>query len=204
MLYDASCDMKYKGPGYHDPAKITKPLEGNDLYPAVFTFNMSTERTPNPDGSETVEHFFEIASRPIMKRVHWRTILKEMEVEKFTLALPNTVVHFYDPQIKYTYYLTRVDPLTTLVVIYEVKRRDKDPKVTRFLLDLAGQLRCLRIFASLKTGLKWSQKQYIQIKYKPKWSEFLLCPLMSDTGHQTKAEPTISQRSGDPGCFSKL
>ena len=57
-------------------------------------------------------------------------------------------------QIKFTYYLTRVDPLTTLVVIYEVKRRDRDPKVTHFMLDLASQLRGNKLFASLKPGVK--------------------------------------------------
>ena len=78
-------------------------------------------------------------------------MLKALVDDRWNLALPNTVVNFYDQQVKNTYYMTRIDPMMTVLAIYEAKKRGKCPKLTKFMLDLARDLRGCKHFASLKT-----------------------------------------------------
>ena len=53
-----------------------------------------------------------------------------------------------------TYFLLRTDPLVTLLVVFEVKKVEKDSSVTQFMTNLAAELRCTRQFATLRPGHK--------------------------------------------------
>ena len=97
---------------------------------------------------------FQIGSRPGLANLHWKPVLKALEDDRWNLALPNTVINFYDQQVKYTYYMTRIDPLMTLLAIYETKVRGKCPKLTKFMLDLARNLRGCKHFAALKAQIQ--------------------------------------------------
>ena len=57
-------------------------------------------------------------------------------------------------QLENTYYLLKIDPQMTLVVIFERAKMEKDPQISGFLLEMASLLRCTKIFASLKPGFK--------------------------------------------------
>jgi hypothetical protein len=48
----------------------------------------------------------------------------------------------------------RIDPRMTIVVIFERTKMEKDPQISGFLLDIAGLLRCTKLFAALKPGYK--------------------------------------------------
>lgn len=50
-----------------------------------------------------------------------------------------------------SYAMTNIDPKMTLVVAYESgKQKDKDSHIVTFMTDLSTQLRCNKIYESLK------------------------------------------------------
>ena len=57
-------------------------------------------------------------------------------------------------KIQSTYFMTRIEERMTLVVIFESKKSEKDSYVLNFLNEVCSHLRCTKLFASLKLGLK--------------------------------------------------
>lgn len=63
----------------------------------------------------------------------------------------NKILTFlYTFQIGSTYFLCKVDPKITLVVVFDAKKSEKDSYIKDFIYDLALQLRCNKVFANLK------------------------------------------------------
>ena len=58
----------------------------------------------------------------------------------------------YFQAVQSTYFITHLEPRISIVVIYETKKSEKDSYVNNFLLDLSSQLRCMKLFSSLKPG----------------------------------------------------
>ena len=54
--------------------------------------------------------------------------------------------------VQTTYFIAHLDPRISIVVIYETKKSEKDSYVNNFLLELSSQLRCTKLFSSLKPG----------------------------------------------------
>lgn len=50
-----------------------------------------------------------------------------------------------------TYFVQRIDPKMFLVVIYESKKSEKDAYTIKFMNELTMDLKCGKIFSSLKT-----------------------------------------------------
>lgn len=130
MLLDTNNMDLYQGHGYHLPQDIKETPSGLGAFPAIFSF----------PGDRPVEHWANIVS-----------ILLDRGQE--LNSLDKTVV-FFDNRVQSTYFLTRVDPRTTLVVIFNNKRSEKDSYVTSFLTEMATLLRNTKIFAMLKLGGK--------------------------------------------------
>lgn len=59
-------------------------------------------------------------------------------------------------QDMWTYAMYNIEPRMTFVIAYEnfTKQKDKDSHVATFILDLNAQMRCNKIFESLKPS-KW-------------------------------------------------
>merc|ERR1719295_2092550 len=155
IIYDATNDDEFRGAGvgFQCLEKISKPMtDPNGLVPPIFTSSMTVDASheTGDDEERREEREFQIGIRPGVVKLHWPPVLRALQDERGNLACPNTVVHFYDPQVKYTYYMSRIDPQMTILGVYEVKKGGKCPKLTERMLQLAESLRCCRVFASLK------------------------------------------------------
>ncbi|XP_023236832.1 KICSTOR complex protein C12orf66-like isoform X2 [Centruroides sculpturatus] len=122
----------YKGHGYQYPAKNYEPPKGLDSYPAVLCYPIFLEQ-PNS---------------------HWPCVVMIMNDKAWDTRIADDVVCFYDKNVQTTYFLAKVDPYMTVVVILENKRTEKEGHITGFLHELCMQLRGNKVFASLKPGSK--------------------------------------------------
>lgn len=114
----------YKGHGYQFPGKTYEPPKGLDSYPAILCYPIE---------------------QPIS---HWPCVVMMMNDKVWD------VICFYDKNVQTTYFLARVDPYMTVVVILGNKRTEKEGHITGFLHELCIQLRGNKVFASLKPGSK--------------------------------------------------
>jgi len=130
MLLDTHGMEPYQGHGYHLPQDIKETPSGLGAFPAIFSF----------PGDRPVDHWPNIVS-----------ILLDKVQELNSL---DKIVFLFDNRVQSTYFLTRVDLRTTLVVIFNSKRSEKDSYVTTFLTETATLLRNTKIFALLKQGGK--------------------------------------------------
>ncbi|XP_078382047.1 KICSTOR subunit 2-like [Oculina patagonica] len=130
MLLDTHQLEPYQGHGYHLPHDIKEKPSGLGAFPAVFSF----------PGDRPVDH--------------WPNIVSILLDKVNELNSMEKIVFFFDNRVQSTYFLTRVDPRMTLVVIFTTKRSEKDSYVTTFLTETATLLRNTKIFAMLKQGGK--------------------------------------------------
>lgn len=130
MVLDTRELDSYQGHGYHLPLDIKETPSGVGAFPAIFSF-------PGERPGE-----------------HWPNIVSILLDRAQELSLPDKIVYFYDNKFQSTYFLTRVDLHTTLVVVFKSKRSEKDSYVTTFLNETATLLRNTKTFAMLKQGGK--------------------------------------------------
>lgn len=130
MVLDTRELDPYQGHGYHLPLDIKETPSGVGAFPAIFSF-------PGERPGE-----------------HWPNIVSIVLDRAQELSLPDKIVYFYDNKFQSTYFLTRVDLRTTLVVVFKSKRSEKDSYVTTFLNETATLLRNTKTFAMLKQGGK--------------------------------------------------
>ncbi|XP_040576035.1 KICSTOR subunit 2 [Lepeophtheirus salmonis] len=128
LIFEATGLDSYKGPGYHLSIKNSRVLTGLELYPSAFS-------TP---GSPPLNH--------------WPNIIMILEDFSDNLANFEEIVHFHD--VQYTYFISRIEERMILVAIYGVKKNDKNIIVSNFFTELSAQLKCKKIFTSLKPGYK--------------------------------------------------
>ncbi|XP_013389810.1 KICSTOR complex protein C12orf66 homolog [Lingula anatina] len=131
-VFDTSgLEEPYRGPGYHHPLKIVESPTGLDSYPAVFSYP---------------------GERPA---AHWPNVIMIINDRAAELGHIDKVVHFYDKQVQSTYFLAQIEPRLTFVVIFDNnKKSERDSYVCNFIQDICTQLRCTKIFSTLKPGGK--------------------------------------------------
>lgn len=87
----------------------------------------------------------------VMMLTEWR--------DREELIYAQDKIHYmYDKGSHSSYFYTQVDTRTSLVVIFESKKSEKDSYVNNFMNDIATQLRCTKFFTSLKPGSKWNKQ----------------------------------------------
>ena len=128
ILYDANGQTNYQGPGYHFHDKDHVSLSGLDLFPLVF----NTGYQPGH---------------------HWPNVVMIITDQNDDLIKDKTV-HFFDIGVGATYFLHQIEPRFYVVIIFEGRRNEKDSTINGFIQESAVQLRCCKIFASLKPGYK--------------------------------------------------
>lgn len=126
LVFEAAGIEDYQGAGYHHPQELLPAPKGLDSYPAIFSYpsNKCQDR--------------------------WPSIVMRITDRSNEAALLDGVVCFFDQQIGSTYFLCRVDPKVTIVVVFDTKKSEKDSYIRDFIYDLALQLRCNKVFTNLK------------------------------------------------------
>ena len=131
LLLDAKgLQEPFKGLGYQLPQKFSEPLSGIDGYPAIFSYP---------------------GERPIK---HLPALVTSIQDRMKTLASSDKPVYLLNEIEKtpHSYYLSRVDPLITLVVIFESKKSEKDSYVNNFIQEMTILLRLKKLFTGIKPG----------------------------------------------------
>lgn len=126
LVFEAAGVEDYRGAGYHHPQESVSAPKGLDSYPAIFSY-------PNNKAQD-----------------RWPSIVMRINDRANELTLLDGVVCFFDQQIGSTYFLCRVDPKITIVVVFDAKKSEKDSYIKDFIYDLALQLRCNKVFTNLK------------------------------------------------------
>ncbi|GJQ83155.1 hypothetical protein Trydic_g15390 [Trypoxylus dichotomus] len=81
-------------------------------------------------------------------------ILKMIADTSEELLAADKVIYKYLPQQHTSYIYTSVEPSIYLVIIFENKKIEKDVHIINFMTELCTNLRCTKIFLSLKTPIK--------------------------------------------------
>ncbi|PFX15545.1 UPF0536 protein C12orf66-like [Stylophora pistillata] len=153
MLLDTHQLEQYQGHGYHLPFDIKEKPSGLGAFPAIFSFPGSFSFLPEKwvQGGAQAPVPEQQLDRPVG---HWPNIVSILLDKVHELNTMEKIVFFFDNRVQSTYFLTRVDPRLTLVVIFNSKRSEKDSYVTTFLTETATLLRNTKVFAMLKQGGK--------------------------------------------------
>lgn len=126
IIFD-SIGEDYNGPGYCSPFTSHHPPSGIDSYPLIFSYPI--ERPTN----------------------HIPALIMILNSKSKPLNESDSVVYFYDNQLKSTYFLSRPDPKMTLIVIFESEKSQKDSNVISFLQEFCTFLKCNKFFITLKS-----------------------------------------------------
>ncbi|XP_019644128.1 PREDICTED: UPF0536 protein C12orf66 homolog [Branchiostoma belcheri] len=105
VLDTRGLEKTYKGHGYHHPAAKLEPPKGLDSYPAIVSVP-----------GERPKH-------------HWPNLIMIMNNNAAEMNTMERIVYFHDKAFQSTYYMIRIEPKMTLVVIFETKRAEKDSYV---------------------------------------------------------------------------
>ncbi|XP_031826227.1 KICSTOR subunit 2 [Nomia melanderi] len=106
-------------------------------------------REPN-----TSEYFPVVLSCPstfAQQSIHLDNVQKRIKERQTDLLTMDKIVYCKNVKDPYIYTMYNTDPKMTLVTIFESgKQRDKESHVTSFMTDLCMQIRCNKVYESLK------------------------------------------------------
>lgn len=128
VVFDATGLDPYTGPGYHHPDNTQASNSGLELYPSVF-------------------------SHPTQPKDHWPSIVMLLNGHATELA-DDKPVYLYDSGVGATYFFNMIEPRFTLVLVFDGKRAERESAINLFLQEIIPQLRCSKVYASLKPGTK--------------------------------------------------
>lgn len=130
LLFDAFGDESYYEHGYRHPDRSVEVPKGIDSYPAIYFY---------PSTYQEKQH------RPNIIMIIDKKV-NELNSEG--------IVCFYDNRVERTYFLTKLDPRVTMVIVYCSRKSEKDTFIVGFMQDFALQVRGNKVFSTLKPGNK--------------------------------------------------
>ncbi|KAL7638887.1 UNVERIFIED_CONTAM: hypothetical protein RMT77_010421 [Armadillidium vulgare] len=96
-----------------------------------------------------LDHYLTIFSYPVKPLSVWPSIVMQLS-NMTTEELYDKVISHYDVKVGITLFFCQIEPNIFLVVTFENKKPEKENFVKEFLLDIAVQLSCNKVFAALK------------------------------------------------------
>lgn len=78
------------------------------------------------------------------------TILKIISDSTEELMNIDKIIYEFSPQGQCTYILSTVEPNIYVVILFESKKTEKDTYISNFISELCLNLRCTKVFTSLK------------------------------------------------------
>lgn len=118
----------FKGHGYHLQSTICEKPTGMNSYPSVMNI---------PD---------------IRPKEHWPNVISIINDQRQALNVTDKIVYFYDQKLESSYFLIKVDVRMTLVLIYSVKRKERDNYIQNFLVDIRASLNHDKLYHMLRPG----------------------------------------------------
>ncbi|ESO85966.1 hypothetical protein LOTGIDRAFT_167458 [Lottia gigantea] len=135
MILDTNGQREiYKGPGYHHPDKYIEVPKGKDTYPFILSL-------PQEKPAENIH-------AGILMMLNDRDMSEQVSNGQ------EKVKCVYDKSNQRTFYICRLEHRISMVILFDTKKSVRDSNVNNFLLDLSSQLKCHKVIASLKPGVK--------------------------------------------------
>ncbi|KAK5643606.1 hypothetical protein RI129_007451 [Pyrocoelia pectoralis] len=112
--------------------------------------------TDNQVSCDTIEYncFPVIVSCPMKTPPQYETLLKMIGDISNELLGNDKIIYKYSTQEQCTYVLYAIELNIYLVMIFESKKSEKDVYISNFVSELSANLRCSKIFVSLKNPTK--------------------------------------------------
>ena len=129
ILDTSSKENVYKGHGYFMDNTLVDPPTGINSYPSVVSI---PENIP---------------------KEHWPNIISMLTDSRMTESNPASsekVCHIFDARLESTYFWIKVDVRMTLVVVYKMKKKEKDSYINNFMLEMRANLGHEKLFQMLK------------------------------------------------------
>eukprot|EP00794_Sanderia_malayensis_P011882 gene11882-13115_t len=126
LILDTTSMERVSGHGYTLPNIQREKPSGIEMYPAIVSL---------PESKPTI---------------HWPAVISILTGKTGELSCPGRVVYFFDDRQKRTYYLIKVDVNITMVIVFNVKKKEKDSYVQKFLLETRSLLNHDSNFQMLK------------------------------------------------------
>jgi len=127
LVFDAR-DIDFYPNGYQHPVRPPEVPTGMDTFPAVLS----------------------IPQKPLSR---WPSVVMLISGRMSDLN-SDKLVGFFDSQVQSTYFILRIEPRMFLLLVYESKKSEKDSYIVKFMNEIVNELKCGRIFSSLKLSVK--------------------------------------------------
>ena len=127
LVLDASSkDKVFKGHGYHMDNTLIDPPTGINSYPSVVSIpeNISKE--------------------------HWPNIISMLTDRINDLNTTDRIAFLHDSRLECSYFVIKVDVRMTLVVVYKIKKKEKDSYIQNFLLEMRTNLSHDKLFQMVR------------------------------------------------------
>lgn len=129
LVLDASSKkFVFKGHGYHMDNTITEPPTGINSFPSIVNL---PEAFP---------------------KVHWPNVVSWLTSRANDISVADKIGYFYDTELESSYFFVRVDVRMTLVLIYKMKKKERDSTIQNFLLEMRTSLSHDKLFQMLRPG----------------------------------------------------
>nr|XP_024216794.1 KICSTOR complex protein C12orf66 homolog [Halyomorpha halys] len=126
LLFDPSGLVNWAGPGFQHPERPKELL--------------------------TSQYLVMIAHPPFKYGDRMVGISKALSERSPEYTLPDKVVSVYNAEDKCSYFISSIDLRITLVAIFDMKKDERDINVVNHLTEFCSQVRCTKLYQSLKTA----------------------------------------------------
>lgn len=126
LLFDPSGLVNWTGPGFQHPDRPKELL--------------------------TSQYLVMVAHPPFKYGDRMVGISKALSERSPEYTLPDKVVSVYNAEDKCSYFISSIDLRITLVAIFDMKKDERDINVVNHLTEFCSQVRCTKLYQSLKTA----------------------------------------------------
>ncbi|XP_065062984.1 KICSTOR subunit 2-like [Rhopilema esculentum] len=126
ILDTTTMDHVAPGHGYFLPNIEHERRTGKDTYPAIVSL-----LEPQPTS-------------------HWPNVISILIDRAADLAHPGRIVYYFDDKVGSTYYIIKVDVRVFLLVIFNVKKKERDSHISKFMTETRSLLTYERNYQMLK------------------------------------------------------
>lgn len=118
----------FKGHGYHMDNTLMEAPTGINSFPSIVNL-------PEP-----------------CPKVHWPNVVSWLTGRTNDLSATDKIGFFYDPELESSYFFIKVDVRMTLLLIYNLKKKERDSTIHNFLLEMRTSLSHDKLFQMLRPG----------------------------------------------------
>jgi len=134
VVMDSSSNLEFAptgipSTGYECPTSDKELPQGLKSWPAVYSF-------------------------PETPLQHWPNVISLIHESQPQLDKYKEPIHWWEPTLDATYFITKVDPRIFILVLFNKKKKKNDQVTNEFLFVMATHLRNWKVFSKLKPVIR--------------------------------------------------